>query len=138
MAAGPSARGMPSLGVARTHWPVGAWIRLQLPPAPKPMALLGAPPPPDPPLEILGRNPVPTDPRRRVWAFEEDRGGWVLRLVWDEEDPGVLEGEYRAPLYGRRPTPEELRAFWAAVKEKVASLGPLPILAADPRPSEGR
>ena len=98
------------------------------------MALLGAPPPPDPPLEILGRNPVPTDPRRRVWAFEEDRGGWVLRLVWDEEDPGVLEGEYRAPLYGRRPTPEELRAFWGAIKEKVAPLGPLPILAADPRP----
>lgn len=125
---------MPSLGVPRTHWPVVAWIRLKLPPPPPPMTLLGSPPPPDPPLDLLEHNPVPTDPRRRVFAFEEDREDWVLRLVWDADDPEVLSAELRAPLYGRRPTAMQVTEFWKAVKEKVASLGPLPIDGADPRP----
>ena len=98
------------------------------------MTLLGSPPPPDPPLDLLEHNPVPTDPRRRVFAFEEDREDWVLRLVWDADDPEVLSAELRAPLYGRRPTAPQVTEFWKAVKEKVASLGPLPIDGADPRP----
>ncbi len=125
---------MPSLGVARTHWPVGAWIRLKLPERPPPVTLLGSPPPPDPPLDILEHNPVPTDPKRKVFAFEEDRGEWVLRLIWDADDPDILSAEFRAPLYGRRPTPEQVSEFWKAVKEKVEGLGPLPIEGADPRP----
>ena len=125
---------MPSLGVARTHWPVSAWIRLTLPEPPAPITLLGSPPPPDPPLELLEHNPVPTDPRRRVFAYEEDRGDWVLRLIWDADDPRVLSAEFRAPFYGRRPTREQVADFWKAVKEKVAPLGSLPIEAADPRP----
>ncbi|MGI0054718.1 MAG: hypothetical protein ACREB9_00880 [Thermoplasmata archaeon] len=125
---------MPSLGVARTHWPVNAWIRLRLPAPPAPMTLLGTPPPPDPPLEILQHNPVPTDPRRKVWAFEEDRGGWVLRLIWDQDDPEMLAAEYRTPTYGTRPTSTEIAEFWKAVKEKTGALGPLPIEGADPRP----
>lgn len=125
---------MPSLGVARTHWPVNAWIRLRLPERPPPVALLGSPPPLDPPLDILEHNPVPTDPRRRVFAFEEERGDWVLRLIWDAEDPEILSAEYRTPSYGRRPSPAQVAEFWKAVKEKIAPLGPLPIEAADPRP----
>lgn len=126
---------MPSLGVSRSHWPVVAWIRLRLPPAPPPMALMVGPPPPaDPPLDFLQKNPVPTDPRKQVFAWEEDRGDWVLRLVWDADDPLVLEAEYRAPLYGRRLPREEVPQFWQAVKARIASLGPLPVDAADPRP----
>ncbi|MEM0129634.1 MAG: hypothetical protein QXG65_05695 [Thermoplasmata archaeon] len=132
---------MPSLGVARTRWPVAAWIRLRLPPAPPPVALAGLPPPPDPPLDLLERNPVPTDPRRRVWAFEEERPGpegpWVLRLVWDEEDPGALEAELRSPVLGVRPAEPLLRAFWQAVRERTTPIGPLPIDGADPWPSSG-
>ncbi len=123
---------MPSLGVSRTHWPVLAWIRLQLPPPEPKVALLGPPPPPDPPLEILTANPVPTDPRRRIFAYEEDRGGWILRLVWDSDEPTILEAEYRAPIYGQRLGGEQVPEFWAAVKERVVSLGPLTILGADP------
>jgi hypothetical protein len=125
---------MPSLGVPRTHWPVSAWIRLKLPERPPTITLLGSPPPPDPPLDILEHNPVPTDPKRKVFAFEEDRGEWVLRLIWDADDPDVLSAEFRAPLYGRRPTREQVVEFWKAVKEKVQVLGPLPIDGADPRP----
>lgn len=127
---------MPSLGVARSHWPVVAWIRLQLPEPQAPSLLLGSMPPPlQPPLDLLEPNPVPTDPRKRVFAYEEEReGGWVLRLVWDADDPRILEGEYRAPLYRQRLAPAEVPRFWAAVKEKVAPLGPLPIESADPRP----
>ncbi len=125
---------MPSLGAARTRWPVVAWIRLKLPPRPPPIVLAGTPPPPDPPLDCLTSNPVVTDPRRRVYAFEEDRGGWVVRLVWDADDPWVLEAELRAPDYGGRPSSAAIRAFWAAVKERTAPLGPLPVLGADPTP----
>ncbi len=128
---------MPSLGTARTHWPVVAWIRLKLPPPEVPMLLMGGvPPPPAPPLEILEKNPVSTDPRRKVYAFEEERDGgeWVLRLIWDQDDPELLEAELRAPLASRRPGPSQVRDFWTAVKERVAELGPLPVESADPRP----
>jgi len=126
---------MPSLGAARSHWPVVAWIRLRLPDRPAPMMLTkGPPPPPDPPLDLLVANPIVTDPRKRVFAFEEDRGETVGRLVWDSEDPGILEAELRAPSWGRRADPEQVRAFWAWVKEKAAPLGPLPVEAADPIP----
>ncbi len=125
---------MPSLGVSRSHWPVVAWIRLTVPVAPPGIALLGSPPPPEPPLEILERNPVPTDPRKQVYAYEEERDSWVLRLVWDADDPGVLEAECRAPFYGKRLPSEEVRRFWLAVKEKIAPIGPLPVEGADPRP----
>lgn len=110
-----------------------AWIQLRLPEPPPPVTLLGSPPPPDPPLEILENNPVPTDPRRKVFAFEEERGDWVLRLTWDADDPTLLSAELRAPGYAR-PSREKVEEFWRAVKEKVAPLGPLPIEGADPRP----
>lgn len=110
-----------------------AWIQLRLPEPPPPVTLLGSPPPPDPPLEILENNPVPTDPRRKVFAFEEERGDWVLRLTWDADDPTLLSAELRAPGY-TRPSREKVEEFWRAVKEKVAPLGPLPIEGADPRP----
>jgi hypothetical protein len=126
---------VPSLGVARSHWPVVAWIRLRLPPAPHPMTLMGSvPPPPDPPLEILLRNPVATDPRKRVFAYEEENEDWVLRLIWDADDPTVLAAEYRAPSYDRRPPKDAVLRFWQAVKQKIAPIGPLPIEAADPLP----
>jgi hypothetical protein len=126
---------VPSLGVARTRWPVAAWIRLRVPPPPAPMVLLGPTPPPVPPLDLLEPNPVPTDPRRRIYSFEEERpGGWVLRLVWDSDEPEFLEAEYRAPLYGRRLPRPEVPGFWAAVKEKTGGLGPLAVDGADPRP----
>ena len=127
---------MPSLGAPRSHWPVVAWIRLTLPEPPPPLLLMGsAPPPPRPPLDILEVNPVPTDPRKRVYAFEEEQpGGWVLRLVWDADDPLVLEAEYRAPIYNRRLPRSQVPNFWSLVKERVKELGPLPIDSADPRP----
>ncbi len=126
---------MPSLGVPRTRWPVVAWIRLTLPVAPAPVMLTPGPPPPAaPPLEILEANPVPTDPLRRVFAYEEDHGEWVLRLVWDSEEPEVLEAECRAPIYGARLPKAEVAEFWAAVKPLLAPLGPLPVAAADPWP----
>lgn len=127
---------MPSLGVSRTHWPVVAWIRLKVPISEPAVLLMGSrPPPPDPPLEILQPNPVATDPRKRVFAYEEEQpGDWVLRLVWDSEDPGILAAEYRAPIYDRRLPRAEVPRFWQAVKAKTAPLGPLPVEAADPRP----
>jgi hypothetical protein len=125
---------MPSLGVARTRWPVVGWIRLKLPPVPPPMTLAGPPPAPDPPLDILTHSPVLTDPRRRVFAYEEEHDGWVLRLVWDAEDPEILEAEYRAPIFGGRLPKEQVPSFWKAVKELVQSLGPLPVEGADPKP----
>lgn len=112
-----------------------AWIRLVLPPRPPPTLLMpGPPPPPEPPLEILEPNPVPTDPRRRVFAYEEEHEAWVVRLVWDADDAGVLEAECRAPIYSGRLPREEVPKFWAAVKALVRSLGPLTIDGADPRP----
>ncbi len=127
--------GVPSLGASRTHWPVVAWIRLRLPERPAPMLLMpGPPPPPDPPLELLAPNPVATDPRKRVFAYEEEHGAWVVRLVWDADDPLLLEAECRAPLYGQRLPKAELPKFWAAVKALLAPIGPLPVESADPRP----
>jgi hypothetical protein len=125
---------VPSLGAATTHWPVVAWIRLRLPPQPIPVTLAGPALPPDPPLEILERNPVATDPRKRVYAFEEEVDERVIRLIWDADDPEVLEAELRQPLYGRRLPKEQVGPFWAAVKRLIAPLGSLPIDAADPRP----
>jgi hypothetical protein len=114
---------------------VVAWIRLKVPPPPAPMMLTpGPPPPPNPPLDVLEPNPVLTDPRKRVYAFESDRGEFVVRLVWDSDDPELLEAECRAPMHGQRPPPDQVRQFWAAVKELVAPIGPLPIESADPRP----
>ena len=125
---------MPSFGAAETRWPVAAWIRLKLPPPPPPLVLSGISPPPDPPIEALRPNPGSTDPRRRVWALEEERDGWVLRLVWDADDPTVLEAEYRAPRTTGRPSGERLRGFWEAVRSHTRPLGPLPVLGADPIP----
>ncbi len=127
---------MPSLGASKTHWPVVAWIRLKVPVPEAPVLLMGShPPPPEPPLDLLRPNPVATDPRKKVFAFEEEQpGDWVLRLIWDAEDPGVLSAEYRAPIYDRRLDRSEVPRFWAAVKAKIASLGPLPVESADPRP----
>jgi hypothetical protein len=127
---------MPSLGAARTRWPVVGWIRLKLPPRP-PLVLLtpGVAPPPNPPLDILEPNPVTTDPRKRVYAYEEDHPDWVVRLVWDADDPEVLEAECRAPIYGGRLPQVEVPKFWAAVKRLVAPLGPLPVDGADPKPA---
>ena len=126
---------MPSFGVSKTRWPVVAWIRLRLPERPPPTLLMpGPPPPPEPPLEILESNPVPTDPRRRVFAYEEDHGDWVVRLVWDTDDPSFLEVECRAPLYGRRLAKEGVGAFWQAAKRLVAPISPVEVEAADPAP----
>jgi hypothetical protein len=126
---------VPSLGVSRSRWPVVAWIRLKLPPPPPPTLLMGGPPPPpSPPLEILEPNPITTDPRKRVFAYEEDRPDWTVRLVWDSDDPELLEAECRAPIYGGRLPREEVPKFWAAVKALVAPIGPLPVDGADPRP----
>ena len=112
-----------------------AWIRLTLPPRPAPTLLMpGPPPPPQPPLEILEPNPVPTDPRKRVFAYEEPHADWVVRLVWDADDERTLEAECRAPLYAGRLPREEVAKFWAAVKALVQPLGPLPVDGADPRP----
>jgi len=126
---------MPSLGVSRSRWPVVAWIRLRLPPRPAPVLLMPGPPPlPDPPLELLEPNPVPTDPRRRVFSYEEDHEAWVVRLVWDADDPDVLEAECRAPIHGARLPASEVPKFWASVKSLVQPLGPLVVDGADPRP----
>ncbi len=126
---------VPSLGTSRSHWPVVAWIRLRVPPPPPVIMLTpGIPPPPNPPLEILEPNPVRTDPRKRVYSYEEDLGESVVRLVWDADDPEVLEAEYRQPTYDRRASKSDVVAFWAAVKRLVAPIGPLPVDGADPRP----
>jgi hypothetical protein len=131
----PSAA-VPSLGTSRTRWPVVAWIRLSLPPQPAPVMLTpGPPPPPSPPLDLLEPNPITTDPRKRVFAFEEPHDEFVVRLVWDADDEGVLEAEYRAPLYGQRLPNAEVLVFWEAVKRLIAPIGPLPVESADPRPA---
>jgi len=98
------------------------------------MLMAGPPPPANPPLDILVPNPVTTDPRKRVFAYEEDRGDWVVRLVWDADDPEVLEAERREPVYDRRLSREQVAEFWAAVKRLIAPLGPLTVDGADPRP----
>jgi hypothetical protein len=125
---------VPSLGVPRTHWPVVAWIRLKLPAVAGPTTLMGPPLPPDPPLEILEKNPVATDPRKRVYAFEQDVEDGIVRLIWDADDPELLEAELRAPVYGARVPKERVRAFWDSVKVLISPLGPLPVEGADPRP----
>jgi hypothetical protein len=98
------------------------------------MTLAGPPLPPDPPLEILEKNPVATDPRKRVYAFEQELETGIVRLIWDADDPELLEAELRAPVYGGRVAGERVREFWSAVKALIAPLGPLPVEAADPRP----
>ncbi len=95
----------------------------------------GPPPPPSPPLDLLAPNPVATDPRKRVFAFEEEHDDYVVRLVWDADDAAVLEAECRAPLPGRRLPNAEVARFWGDVKRLVASIGPLPVESADPRPA---
>ncbi len=126
---------MGSLGVSRTGWPVVAWIRLRLRERPTPLSLVaGVAPPVVPPLDILETNPVPTDPRKRVFAYEEEHGSWVLRLVWDADEPELLEAEFRSPRYGVRPSSEEVRAFWGEVRRLTAPIGPLAVDGADPRP----
>jgi hypothetical protein len=126
---------VPSLGVSRSRWPVVAWIRLRLPERPAPVSLMpGVAPPPDPPLDLLRPNPVATDPRKRVYAYEEEHDAWVVRLVWDADDPEMLEAECRAPIYGGRLPAPEVPRFWAAVKALTAPLGPLPVDGADPKP----
>ena len=126
---------MPSLGTPKSHWPVVAWLRLRLPSPPAPLMLTpGPPPPPDPPLDELEREPVPTDPRKRIYAHEEDAAGGLVRIVWDSDDPEFLEAEFRAPDTRGRPDAALVRAFWNAVKERTRTLGPLPIDGADPRP----
>jgi len=124
-----------SLGASRTRWPVVGWIRLRLPERPPPLALVpGIPPPPDPPLDVLAPNPITTDPRKRVYAYEEDHDDWVLRLVWDADDPDTLEAEYRAPIYGSRLPAGRVPLFWQTVKALTEPLGPLAVDGADPRP----
>ncbi len=121
--------------MSRSRWPVVAWIRLKLPARPPTVSLVaGVAPPTIAPLDVLEPNPVPTDPRKRVFAFEEDHGSWVARLVWDADQPELLEAEYRAPGYGTRLSPEEVRTFWAEVKRLTRPLGPLVVDGADPRP----
>ena len=126
---------VPSLGSSPTHWPVVAWIRLRLPPPP-PVTMLtaGPPPPPDPPLDILANEPVTTDPRKRIFAHEEEAEGGVVRLVWDSDDPEFLEAEFRLPVYGGRLPADRVRAFWKVVKIRTERLGPLPVDGADPVP----
>jgi hypothetical protein len=98
------------------------------------MTLLGPPLPPDPPLELLERNPVATDPKKRVYAYELELDWGIVRLIWDADDPELLEAELRAPLYGSRLPSERVREFWGAVKELIAPIGPLPVEGADPKP----
>lgn len=98
------------------------------------MLTSGPPPPLDPPLDQLVHNPVTTDPRKRVFAHEEDHGDEVYRLVWDSDDPRILEAELRIPAFGRRPSSEEIRRFWEWIRAQVRTIGPLPVEAADPRP----
>ena len=98
------------------------------------MTLAGPALPPDPPLEILERNPVATDPRKRVYAFEQELEGGVVRIVWDADDPELLEAEFRTPQYGGRLAGERVAAFWAEVKRLISPIGPLPVEGADPRP----
>ena len=111
-----------------------AWIRLRLPPPAPTVMLMGSfPPPPSPPLDLLKPEPVSTDARKRIFVFEEPWQGGVLRLKWDADDAERLEAEYRLSER-RRPSSEEIRAFWARVKERVGELGPLPVEGADPLP----
>ncbi len=98
------------------------------------MLTAGPPPPPAPPLDLLAPNPVPTDPRKRVFAYEEELADWSVRLVWDADDPELLEAECRAPIFGARLPRAEVPKFWAEVKRLIAPIGPLPVDAADPRP----
>jgi hypothetical protein len=113
---------------------VAAWIRLQVPPPPAPLVLMGkVPPPPGPPLDLLEPEPVSTDPRKRIYAMERPWGEGVVRLKWDSDAPELLEAEYRI-RERRLLAPEEVRSFWAEVKRLVGELGPLPVNGADPRP----
>jgi hypothetical protein len=117
------------------QWPVLAWIRMRLPEAPPMLQLTpGPPPPPLPPLEILAAEAVATDPTVRLYSYSERLGNGSMRIAWTASNPELLNAEYREPDYVARPSPEVVRAFWAAVKEKVGELGPLSVEAADPYP----
>ena len=125
---------MPSPRSARRFGHVAAWIRLRLPPPSTPVVLLGSrPPPPSPPIGLLAPEPVATDPRKRVYAWEQAWSEGVLRLHWDADAPELLDAEYRLDVR-RRVAPQELRAFWAEVKRLLDELGPLPLDGADPTP----
>jgi hypothetical protein len=118
------------------HWPVLAWIRLKLPEAPAPIQLTrGPPPPPNPPLDLLEPEAIPTDPTVRMYTFSEPLGSGMVRLVWLASEPEALLAEYREPEILPRLPDETVRRFWATVKARVSELGPLPVVAADPRPS---
>lgn len=117
----------------RRYGHVAAWIRLRVPePAPV-VVLMGKPPPPGPPLELLQPDPVMTDPRKRIYSFEEEWGSGLIRMKWDADMPEVLEAEYRM-TERRRVPPQEVRSFWAEVKKHTSELGPLPVDGADPVP----
>jgi hypothetical protein len=120
------------------HWPVLAWIRLRLPEAPPPLQLTrGPPPPPLPPLDLMEPEPVATDPSVRLFSFSEPVGGGWLRLAWSASNPDLLNAEYREPEHRPRLPPGTVEQFWAAVKGRVAELGPLRIDGADPFPGGG-
>jgi hypothetical protein len=96
----------------------------------------GPPPPLEPPLEILRPRPVATDPRRRVFAAAREVEDGEVRLVWDSDNPEILDAELRVPQPVPRAAPEVVRRFWATVKEMIRPIGPLPVLGADPRPGD--
>jgi hypothetical protein len=124
-----------ALGAEARRWPVLAWIRLKLPPAPPPLLLTpGPPPPPAPPTEWMEPEGVATDPTVRLFTFHERSGEGIARYVWQANDPDRLLAEYRAPVYLARLPPAEVRAFWATVRARLAELGGLPVEGADPRP----
>ncbi|MCI4345906.1 MAG: hypothetical protein L3K07_04050 [Thermoplasmata archaeon] len=117
------------------HWPVRAWIRVRLPePETPPLVLMGAPPPPQPPGDFLAPVPPGPDPRKRIFAFEEEEGEGVVRIVWDADDPERLNVELRLPGYGSRLPPERIRKFWTAVRARLAPLGTVRVEASDPPP----
>jgi hypothetical protein len=117
------------------RWPVLAWLRLKLPPAPPPLLLTrGPPPPPSPPVDWLEPEEVATDPSVRLFTFHERAGEGVVRYLWQGSDADRLLVEYREPRYVARMTPEDVRTFWKVVKARLEELGPLPVEGADPRP----
>lgn len=117
------------------HWPVLAWIRMRLPEAPAVIQLTpGPPPPPQPPLSVLVPEAVATDPTVRLFSYNERVAAGMMRLSWSATNPDLLNAEYREPDYQPRVAPDVVRAFWAAVKEKVKEVGPVAVEGADPYP----
>jgi hypothetical protein len=125
---------MVDLDAAR-HWPVLAWIRLNLPEPPAPLMLTkGPPPPPSPPLDLLESEPVATDPNVRLYSHSEALDEGLLRLFWQADNPLLLTAEYREAVTVSRLAPEKVRRFWETVKARVQELGPLSVEGADPFP----